>query len=202
MGMSVVFIATLIFAMAGISYGVRQYSIRQDEAIGAEKRKQQEAQAHGAGSQQEIEKEARDILRTLEDSLATSKDTSLYLQIGLLRFKLNDIQGALNIYAQYTTTVNPNNVQAKVDYGYLLFNADKRTEAITLTRAVLKQHPLNQAALYNMGFMMYQTEQFEEATRWMYMAMNADSTSETGLQAKFAFEEFKRKADSVKTITK
>ncbi len=191
-------IIALSLAVALASYSVQQYTLRQDEEAGAAKRVQQEtSDAHSPASddQKQFLEEQRHLAKMLGDSLQRNpQDTSILLSLSSARIASGDTLGALKILDHYVHDVNPSNIAAQTDYGYLLFISGDVKAGTDLTLNVLKKDPKNQIALYNMAAMSYHQENLPEAMQWMQKCIRADTASEIGHLAGMALAQLEAEA--------
>jgi cytochrome c-type biogenesis protein CcmH/NrfG len=130
------------------------------------------------------------MAKMLQDSLKRNPaDTSLYVQLGAVLIATGDTVGALSAYRKYAVEINPANLGAQTDYGYLLFITGSRAEGKLRTLNVLKKEPKNQIAMYNLAAMSYKEENIDEAILWMDRCIAANSTSEMATMARSAKEQ-------------
>lgn len=181
----------VIIVISALSYGIRRYSVEQDMKIGAKKMaeqtQQQESTNPHAEDEMNIVRRAAESVDMLRDSLTKNpSDTSLIFPLAQALVSARDTTAALEQYKRYVTQIAPNNISAKSDYAYLLFESGKKSEGFSLMKNVLQRDPKNQIALYNMGVMFYKERNFEQAIRYMSDVVLADSTSQLGIQAKMA----------------
>ncbi|MFM7773384.1 MAG: hypothetical protein ACKO9V_00900 [Candidatus Kapaibacterium sp.] len=192
-GLSLVLVAV---AIAASTFGVWQYSIKQDRIAGENARLAQQVQdmqkEHSGAEHAQLEQQ-RAVARTLQDSLRRSPgDTSLYVQLGAALIATGDTLGSLNAYRKYVLEINPENAGAQTDYGYLLFITGSRDEGRSRTLAVWKKNPKNQVAMYNLAAMSFKEDRLDDALAWMDRCIQADPSSELSAMAKSAKEQIRQ----------
>jgi cytochrome c-type biogenesis protein CcmH/NrfG len=192
----VILVLGFIVVVSALSFGIRRYTIEQDKKIGEKKiaeQAQQQAQSNPhSENEMDILKRAAQSVGMLRDSLKKNPtDTSLIFPLASALVAARDTAGAIEQYKRYVTQVAPENIAAKSDYAYLLFETGKKSEGFALMKNVLKTDPKNQIALYNMGVMFYKERNFEQAIRYMSDVVLADSSSQLGVQAKMAVTDLK-----------
>jgi cytochrome c-type biogenesis protein CcmH/NrfG len=187
------FILGVSVLVAACTFALWQYSIRQDRLTGENARLARQVQElenqHNGAEHAELEQQ-RAMAKMLQDSLKRNPaDTSLYVQLGAVLIATGDTVGALSAYRKYAVEINPANLGAQTDYGYLLFITGSRAEGKLRTLNVLKKEPKNQIAMYNLAAMSYKEENIDEAILWMDRCIAANSTSEMASMARSAKEQ-------------
>jgi cytochrome c-type biogenesis protein CcmH/NrfG len=187
------FILGVSVLVAACTFALWQYSIRQDRLTGENARLARQVQElenqHNGAEHAELEQQ-RAMAKMLQDSLKRNPaDTSLYVQLGAVLIATGDTVGALSAYRKYAVEINPANLGAQTDYGYLLFISGSRAEGKLRTLNVLKKEPKNQIAMYNLAAMSYKEENIDEAILWMDRCIAANSTSEMASMARSAKEQ-------------
>ena len=191
---------SLAVVIAGSTFAVRQYLIGQDRIEGENTRlnaQVQEMKARHDHEDGDSPEQQKAVAMMLKDSLAKNPgDTSLYVPLGSALIAIGDTVGAIDAYKKYAVEINPGNLGAQTDYGYLQFIAGQRAEGRARTLAVLKKEPKNQIAMYNLAAMSFKENDIATAIEWMKRCVAADTASQMATMASSALEQLRQQRDA------
>ena len=189
-------ILAVAVGVSALTFSAWRYSIGQDRIAGENARlaeQVQQLQQEHQGSEHAETEHQREIARSLQDSLRRNPgDTSLYVQLGAALIATGDTVGSLKAFRKYVLEINPENIGAQTDYGYLLFITGAKEEGRSRTLSVLKRDPKNQVAMYNLAAMSYKEEKIDDAIAWMDRCIAANPSSELSAMAKSAQEQLRQ----------
>lgn len=188
-------VVAVAVGIATSTFAFWQYGVKQDRIAGENARLARQVEelqkGHSDAEHAELEQQ-RAVARSLQDSLKRNpSDTSLYVQLGAALIATGDTLGSLNAYKKYVLELNPGNIGAQTDYGYLLFITGSREEGRNRTLAVLKKDPKNQVAMYNLAAMSFKENNVDDALAWMDRCIAANPASELSAMAKSAQEQIR-----------
>lgn len=183
-------IALLVIAgVGGASFGISRWQTAQAEVEGKkileERAKQQQAMAPQTDpAAEEHRAKIENMLTIIEQKLKERPaDSMLLVSAGNISYDLGRFEPAERYYKTFLEKVDPNNLRVRIDYAYVVFQNGRRDEAVTLMQKLIRQHPKDQTALYNLGVMFIQMKNFDDAIKTMKACRDANPTSELGKRA-------------------
>lgn len=198
-GTLAVAILTAAGIAAGASYGIVRYRVAQDVEQGkglAEERAAQKREQQLADSMQlRMEKRKRSLtglLRVVEDSLrARPLDSMLLISAGNISYDIGEFDKAVRFYRSFLASVDPTNINVRIDFAYALYASGKQTEGIDEMKRVISRAPTNQAALLNLAAMYGQMNQLDEAVEWFTKCREVNASTYYGKRASMALDEIR-----------
>lgn len=198
-GTLAVAILTAAGIAAGASYGIVRYRVAQDVEQGkglAEERAAQKREQQLADSMQlRMEKRKRSLtglLRVVEDSLrARPLDSMLLISAGNISYDIGEFDKAVRFYRSFLASVDPTNINVRIDFAYALYASGKQTEGIDEMKRVISRAPTNQAALLNLAAMYGQMNQLDEAVEWFTKCREVNASTDYGKRASMALDEIR-----------
>lgn len=127
------------------------------------------------------------MLKVVEQKLAERPaDSMLLVSAGNMSYDLGLFKSAERYYKTFLEKIEPNNLRVRIDYAYVVFQNGRKDEALVIMKKIIKQHPKDQTALYNLGVMYIQMKQMDEAVETMKACRDAAPETELGKRAGMA----------------
>ena len=166
-GLAIALIAVCI--ISGASFGISRWALPDVRKSPPPDHGQEQHMSEEAfkKEQQEMMAQSHALLQNVKDSLKNDPDNpQLILKIANLYYDIKNFKEAEPYYSKYLTRFDPENTNARVDYGYVLFKSDKQQQGIAQLQQVLKTEPDHAFALFNLGIMYYELNNIQEAKVW------------------------------------
>ncbi len=186
-------IALLVIAgVGGASFGISRWlnaqAIEAGQIVIDERKKAHSAPTPAADPEVEKRKAMLEsMLKVVEQKLVERPaDSMLLVSAGNMSYDLGLFEPAERYYKAFLENVEPNNLRVRIDYAYVVFQNGRKDEALAIMKKVIKQHPKDQTALYNLGVMYIQAKNPDEALKAMKACRDAAPETELGKRAAMA----------------
>lgn len=170
-------------ASLGISRWLTSKAVEDGQVVRAE-RKKAEGAMQPEGADPEVAKRKamiESMLKIVEQKLAEHPaDSMLLVSAGNMSYDLGLFEPAEKYYKTFLEKVEPENLRVRIDYAYVVFQNGRKDEALTIMKKVVKQHPKDQTALYNLGVMYIQLKRFEDALKTMKACRDSGPDTDLG----------------------
>lgn len=121
---------------------------------------------------------------SLKSAVASNpKDVAALTHLGMLFDMAGKFEQAA-IYYRDILAVEPQNVEARMNYAGALFNNNEREKALTELHTVLKHRPDYDYAMYNLGVIYAAQHEHEKAKAWWDKVIALTSNSDLANRAK------------------
>jgi len=186
-------IALLVIAgVGGASFGISRWLNSQAAEAGmklVEERKKSMAAPTPAEDPEVAKRKTmlESMLKIVKQKLVERPaDSMLLVSAGNMSYDLGLFEPAERYYKDFLDNVDQNNIRVRIDYAYVVFQNGRKDEALTIMKKVIKQHPKDQTALYNLGVMYIQAKNTDEALKAMKACRDAAPETELGKRAAMA----------------
>jgi cytochrome c-type biogenesis protein CcmH/NrfG len=174
----------LVVGVAAISWSVNYLVV--DAARDAGKLKADSLAAAQKQPQEADPQRARkeELLVSIEKALVERPtDSMLVISAANVAYDLKRFDVAVRHYKVFLGTIDPDNIAARIDYGYAVFSAGNQQEGIAIVEAVVRRDPSNQTALYNLAMMAFQMDKVDDGTQWLDRCIKAGPDTPIGERA-------------------
>lgn len=184
-----------VLVISGTSFGITRWMVATAIEAGKPKADSIAAAQHAAeapASDPGVEarrKQLAGLLDTVEAQLRTKPtDSMLVISAANLAYDLGEFDRAAKHYRTFLEKIDPQNDRVTIDYGFVLFQQGKVDEGIAKVEGVVKRHPNDQTALFNLGIMYLKSNKPDTALEWMKRCERADPASDVGKRATAVIE--------------
>ena len=186
-------IALLVIAgVGGASFGISRWlsarAVETGKTLIEERKKTQGPPTPAVDPEVEKRKAMLEsMLKVVEQKLVERPaDSMLLVSAGNMSYDLGLFEPAERYYKAFLDNVDPNNTRVRIDYAYVVFQNGRKDEGLAIMKKVIRQHPKDQTALYNLGVMFIQAKKTDEALKAMKACRDAAPDSELGKRAAMA----------------
>lgn len=181
----------LVLLVAASSFGISRMlindTVEQARPI-AEKRDVQRRELALAEQREALVAARQDtlqkLLTTLEARIASNPpDSMVLISAGNIAYDLQEFGKASEYYKTFLENIGGNHTAVQIDYGFAVFQTGKQAEGIGILRSVLRAHPTNQTALFNLAFMYQQMGKADSTRHLLTACRDADPASAIGKNA-------------------
>lgn len=184
-------IALLVIAgVGGVSFGVSRWltsrAVEEGRELIDERTK---LQAIPAVDPEVAKRKAmlESMLKVVEQKLVERPaDSMLLISAGNMSYDLGLFEPAERYYKIFLEKVDPANLRVRIDYAYVVFQIGRKDDGLAIMKKIIKQHPTDQTALYNLGVMYIQLNRMDEALKAMKACRDAAPESDLGKRAAMA----------------
>ncbi|MCX6139461.1 MAG: tetratricopeptide repeat protein [Candidatus Kapabacteria bacterium] len=185
---------TIVVLVGGGSLALSRYRISEDiekgKGLAAQRNEERDRQQSSASRQTRM----MDLLRTLEDSLASRPlDSMMVISAANIAYDLGEFDKSARYYHRFLDSIDPSNTPIRIDYAYSLYQTGKQAEGRSTLEDIIRKEPRNQTAMLNLAVMWAQDRQFDEALKWFKRCRSVDPESELGKRAAMAIEQLETK---------
>ena len=184
-------IALLVIAgVGGVSFGVSRWltsrAVEEGRELIDERTK---LQAIPAVDPEVAKRKAmlESMLKVVEQKLVERPaDSMLLISAGNMSYDLGLFEPAERYYKIFLEKVDPANLRVRIDYAYMVFQIGRKDDGLAIMKKIIKKHPTDQTALYNLGVMYIQLNRMDEALKAMKACRDAAPESDLGKRAAMA----------------
>lgn len=114
------------------------------------------------------------FLMALRDSVAADSMNGMkVLTYANALYDARIYRRASEVYERYLREIDSTNADARIDYGFTLFEQDSVEKALEQTKYALNFKPEHPVAMFNIAIIMLQQEQTEDAKSWLKRCLAA-----------------------------
>ena len=173
-----------VIAVAAASFGITRWQISEAQAVG----KAKTDSAAAANAPMLAEQARRDTLEQLlttvmERAESMPNDSMLVISAANIAYNLERYDVAERFYRRFLDSVDPSNVDVRIDYAYSVFMNGRLADAVKVLEDVLTKQPKHQAAMYNLGILYLRSNDTERGVQWMKRCRDVDASSDIGQRA-------------------
>lgn len=180
----------LVIAIAGVivvaasSFGITRWQISEAQSVGKAK-----ADSAAAANAPMLAEQARrdtleQLLKTVMERAETMpNDSMLVISAANIAYNLERYDVAERFYRRFLDSVDPSNVNVRIDYAYSVFMNGRLSDAVKVLEDVLATQPKHQAAMYNLGILYLRSNDTERGAQWMKRCRDVDPSSDIGQRA-------------------
>ncbi len=184
-------IGLVVLGVSTATFMVARHSIKEATEEGAElaeKREQQRKLLEEEEQQQISErnrtKKIRQLLFEIEERLSQHPlDSMLVISAANLAYDVKDYAKAETYYRRFIDSIDNTNQAAQIDHAFVVFQQGRQDEGKELLGKVVREHPRNQTALYNLAFLLVESGQRDSAMVVLKRCLDVNPTSPTGVSA-------------------
>ncbi len=171
-------------AVSATSFGISRAIVASDREAGAAVADSMEASRSTAHASDGRRKQIEELLARVEQQLVSKPlDSMLLRSAGNLAYDIGRFDAAARYYRTFLDNIDGNATEVRIDLGYAVFESGKPDDGMAIIESVIRRHPSNQVALYNLGIMHLRSNNVEAGRTWLEKCVRVDATTDAGKRA-------------------